>query len=90
MLHFVDLEAWEDLSSKGSAYIPAPDTSVIPMPEVGPKGTTVPMPEWPNPEAEGVIPMPGYRLPDKEGLFEDDLFIDKRKPPESLTGVIPL
>ena len=28
-------------------------------------------------------------IPDEEGLYEDDLFIDKRKPPRA-TGVIPL
>ena len=34
-------------------------------------------------------PLPEPVLPDDEGLFEDDLFIDPRKPPEA-TGVIPL
>ena len=34
-------------------------------------------------------PLPEPVLPDEEGLFEDGLFIDKRKPPEA-TDVIPL
>ena len=88
MLRFVDQEVpSKDITrlpggEQGPSQGPYTPVQRIPGMGWGPDGRE-PAPDFQRPVRQA------YRLPDDQGLFEDDLFIDKRKPPEA-TGVIPL
>ena len=88
MLRFVDQE------------VPSKDITRLPAGEQGPsQGPYTPVqripgmgwgPDGREPAPNFARPIRQAAIPDETGLYEDDLFVDKRKPPESLTGVLPL